>query len=85
MSEKTTPIVHDVIVGEATEVEKKSRVKRGLAFVKNHKKTTIAVAGLGSLIVAATVFGKRADNSIPDLVENDTEDTEVIDLEDQPA
>jgi len=63
-NDNPTPIVvaSSVTDGEKA-VEKQSLVKRGVNFVKSHKKTTIAVAGLVSLVGLSAIAGKKADSS----------------------
>lgn len=44
-------------------VEKQSLVQRGVAFVKNHKKSTIAVGALVGLVGVAALTGRKDDDS----------------------
>lgn len=88
-TDQPTPLV---VAGEATEVAaetvvKKQRIrtagKKTLTWVKEHKKTTIAVVGLGSLIVVSSLAGRTNDpssdenSSAPD-VTPDVEDSAPV-------
>lgn len=55
-----SPII--VIDVEETETaEKKSFVKKGVNFVKTHKKSTIAVVALAGLVGASALLGRGTD------------------------
>jgi hypothetical protein len=59
-SQKTTTptIVPNPEHEESKVVEKKSLVKRGVNYVKTHKKTTIAVAALAGLVGVSALAGR---------------------------
>jgi len=44
-------------------VEKQSFVKKGVAFVKSHKKSTIAVGALVGLVGVAALTGRKTEPS----------------------
>lgn len=68
---KTTPDTEPVIVTNVFQtpdaavetVEKPNLVRRGVNFVKRHKKASIAVASLGTLVVASALIGRKDDSS----------------------
>lgn len=67
---------------QAEVVEKKSLVKRGVNFVKSHKKTAIAVAALAGLVGMSAYAGRATapsnDNDQPlELESNDSESDET--------
>lgn len=67
MSKSTdTPNVTLVNESNAQEdsVEKQSLVKRGVNFVKTHKKATIAVSALAGLVAVSAVAGRKTAPSI---------------------
>lgn len=59
-NDPTKPVAVITDVPEKPQVvEKQSLVKRGTNFVKSHKKTTIAVAGLVSLVGLSALAGRK--------------------------
>lgn len=67
MSNDKPVTVHSVPeTEEQAVVEKQSLVKRGVAFVKTHKKTTIAVVALTGLVGVAALTGKKTADSTDD-------------------
>ena len=53
----------DLNVASVDSIEKPSLVKRGVAFVKTHKKATIAVSLVTGLVVANAIANRGDDDS----------------------
>lgn len=47
------------------EAPKPTRIKRAVSYIKNHKKTTIAVASVAGLVVASAALGRQSAPSDP--------------------
>ena len=47
------------------EAPKPTRIKRAVSYIKNHKKTTIAVASVAGLVVASAALGRTRPTSSP--------------------
>lgn len=77
MSNDKPVTVHSVPeTQEETPVVKQSIFRKTGSWVKNHKKTTIAVVGLGALITLASVTGSKTANT--NEVSTDVTDDEVL-------
>jgi hypothetical protein len=75
-NDKSTVIVPSVPESEEQVlVEKQSLVKRGVGYVKTHKKTTIAVGALVGLIGVAALTGKKTSDS------NEHRSEDTVDIE----
>jgi hypothetical protein len=77
-----TPITAVPNSDEQPEVVKENLVKRGINFVKSHKKAALAVAGLVVLVGASAALG-GSSNDAPVQFEPEMEDGPVIEIKDE--
>lgn len=87
-TDNTTPIVVAAPTPEnetSEVVVKQSLVKRGVNFVKTHKKSTIAVAGLMGLVGVSALAGRATaptnDTASPLELESADREDEVVETE----
>lgn len=86
MSNDKPITVHSVPeTNEPAVVEKQSFLKKGVNFVKTHKKTTIAVVALGSLVGVAAFTGKKVNDSTDDQPYEVFDDEVTIELDLDPT
>jgi hypothetical protein len=81
-TETTTPIT--VVPDEQAEVVKKENpLKRGINYVKNHKKAALAVAGLVVLVGASAALGGSSSNDSTTFAEELPDDAPVLEIKDE--
>lgn len=75
MSKSTneSPVTEATQLNVAPEPEKITRTQRAKNFVKRHKKASIAVASLGTLVVVSSLVGRKSDQAPSEFITDNFE------------